>query len=63
MYVIQDIRSSVNPKIIYAKKGDKLSIIADFTNCYIVELNGNRFSVNKKYLTDDIKSIDTNVGK
>lgn len=63
MYAIQDIKSSVNPRVVYAKKGDELIIVADLGSCYIVELNKNRFSVNKKYLTNDIKSISADLGK
>jgi hypothetical protein len=63
MYAIKDITSRVNIRNIYANKGDKVEVIADYGHFCIVELKGNRFSTLKENLTNDIKSISTDLGK
>lgn len=63
MYAIKDITSRVNIRNIYANKGDKVEVISDYGHFCIVELKGNRFSTLKENLTNDIKSISTDLGK
>ena len=40
-----------DPKQFYCKKNDKLNVVADYENVWIVELKGNKFSINKNDVT------------
>ena len=41
----EEVRSKTKGLQLYAKKGEKVTVINQYGNVFIVELNGNRFPV------------------
>lgn len=50
MTILDDIKSGERgaKDVYYAKKGDKVTLVADYENVLIVEKNGNKFPVKKE---------------
>lgn len=50
MTILEDIKSGERgaKDVYYAKKGDKVTLVADYENVLIVEKNGNKFPVKKE---------------
>lgn len=47
MTLLEDIKSNGKKETMYAKKGDKVNIIAEHGEVLIVEVNGVKFPVHK----------------
>lgn len=45
--LLEDIHSNGKGRKLYGKKGERVNIISDFWNVYIVELRGEKFPVKK----------------
>lgn len=50
MYLLEDI--PFKKEKLSGKKGDKVKIVSEMGCVFIVELNGDRFAVNKKLLSE-----------
>lgn len=56
MYLTEDIKGFAgkeSERSFYGKKGEKVKEISDHGNVLIVELNGQRFGVNKQKLSQE----------